>query len=182
MKKTLVACLLFLSAASFSQTTIFPQDQNKKHEVSLNALTLLATNWFDVSYDYLLNEESSLGIDIHVSLSSPDERDLAGYRKFSITPNYRRFFSEKYARGFYVEAFGMFHVYDEYDFDFYNNNNNQLESNTDFSLGISIGGKWVTKRGFITDIFVGFGRNLINPNDNSSEAAGRIGISLGYRF
>lgn len=183
MRKLLLALLLCTSILGFGQEKEieFPQDVDKKHELTANALTLIVSEWVDVSYEYLINEESSFGVDIQFGLDSNDDFD--SYRTFSITPNYRRYFSNKYARGFFVEAFGMLHTYNDfYNYDFLNNTYSE-DTITDFSLGISVGGKWVTKSGFVTEVFGGIGRNLFNDDDNDPiEVAGRIGISLGYRF
>ena len=52
---------------------------------------------------------------------------------------------------------------------------------TDFALGIGVGGKWVTKRGFLAELNFGFGRNLFN-SDSNEDFIGKVGITLGYRF
>ena len=182
MKKLLFILTLCFSVSIFSQETEpdFPQDVDKRHEITANALTLIVSEWIDVSYEYLINEESSFGVDLQFGLDDNDDFDT--YRTFSITPNYRRYFSNKYARGFFVEAFGMLHTYkDYYAFDFVTNTST-VRNETDFSLGVSVGGKWVTKSGFVTEIFLGLGRNLLNNDEDFVEVAGRVGISLGYRF
>ena len=57
-------------------------------------------------------------------------------------------------------------------------NNEDFE--TGFALGVSVGGKFVSKKGFSTELLLGVGRNLIK--DSGYEGFPRIGISLGYRF
>jgi hypothetical protein len=54
------------------------------------------------------------------------------------------------------------------------------ETYTDFAVGISIGTKIVSRRGFVAEIYGGIGRDLLNKSD--VEVVGRGGISLGYRF
>ena len=51
-------------------------------------------------------------------------------------------------------------------------------------MGVSVGGKWVTKSGFVAEIFGGIGRNILNNDDSSDpiKVAGRVGISIGKRF
>ena len=188
MKKITLFLLLFTSAISIAQEKEeqHPQDINKKHEVKLNVLGALAFEWIDVSYEYLINDESSFGVGVLVGFDKNE--DVDEYRKFSLTPFYRRYFSSKFARGFFVEGFGMLHSYENDNYDYYydnygnyisNNNNN--DTKTEFAVGISVGGKFISKKGFTTEIYLGLGRNL--GGDNSSlEAVGRGGISLGYRF
>ena len=66
---------------------------------------------------------------------------------------------------------------------FFNNSNytHTSENKTEFAVGISVGGKFISKKGFTTEIYLGIGRN-IGGNSNSLEAVGRGGISVGYRF
>ena len=56
------------------------------------------------------------------------------------------------------------------------------ENITDFALGIGLGGKWITKSGFIGELNLGFGRNLFNSDRYDYEIIGKVGITLGYRF
>lgn len=174
MKKfTVFIVVFFLSLSSFSQEKeeIYPQDVNKKTEIKINALTLLAATWLDFSYEKLIDEESSFGSSITLNTNTSSS-DL----NYAITPFYRRYFSGKFARGFFVEGFGM--LFSAKDTGFFNNGSNNFE--TGFALGFSVGGKFVSKKGFTTELLLGIGRNLVNKDHNT--AVGRIGVSLGYRF
>ncbi len=64
MKKITLLFLLFATTLSVAQEaeTEYPQDINKKYEIKINTLTLLAAKWIDVSYEKLIDEESSYGI------------------------------------------------------------------------------------------------------------------------
>ncbi|WP_165731829.1 DUF3575 domain-containing protein [Polaribacter sp. 20A6] len=187
MKKITLCLLLFISAISIAQEKEeqYPQDINKKHEVKLNVLGALVFEWIDVSYEYLINDESSFGVGVLVGFDNNE--DLDEYRKFSLTPFYRRYFSNKFARGFFVEGFGMLHSYENNNYDVYITNSGNYntqrndETKTEFAVGISVGGKFISKKGFTTEIYLGIGRNLVGDN-GSLEAVGRGGISLGYRF
>ena len=77
----------------------------------------------------------------------------------------------------------MLHSYkDFYNYYDYYDDTPSITTETDFSLGISVGGKWVTKNGFTAEVFGGVGRNLFNNENDLIPVAGRIGVSLGYRF
>ena len=52
---------------------------------------------------------------------------------------------------------------------------------TDFAIGVGLGGKWVTNKGFTGELNLGVGRNLFN-SDEGSEFVAKVGITLGYRF
>ncbi len=183
MKRITLIVLLFSNLIIFSQEKEekFPQDINKKHEVKLNVFGVLVFEWIDVSYEYLINEESSFGVGVLVGFDNNE--DIDEYRKFSLTPYYRRYFSSKFARGFFVEGFGMLHSYENNNYDYYINGNYQHndKTNTEFAVGISVGGKFISKKGFTTEIYLGIGRNLGRDN-GSLEVVGRGGVSLGYRF
>ena len=57
---------------------------------------------------------------------------------------------------------------------------NYEDKYTDFAVGISAGAKFVTKRGFVAEIYLGIGRDLFGNSD--IEVVGRGGIAIGYRF
>ena len=179
MRKIALVILCIYSTISNAQEDLIPQDTDKKNEITLNALTLIASGWIDVSYEYLINKEASFGVDLQFGFDENDDFD--SYRNFSITPNYRVYFSNKYARGFFIEGFGMLHRYKDLYYDYDDDSaygNERIEKNiTEFSLGVSVGGKWVTKSGFVAEIFGGIGRNILNNSDDSYdpiEVAGRV--------
>ena len=191
MKKIIFLILLFVSTISLSQENKdrFPQDNNKHHELKLNAFCLIALSSFNVSYEYLINNDSSFGVDLFLTVNMNENSEFP--KKFSLTPYYRWFFSEKFAaRGFFVEAFGMLNTrknrdndgyYDSNGTYVYNSNNTNV---TDFALGISVGGKFITRKNFVAEVYLGIGRNLLNEKTNIFETniISRGGISLGYRF
>ena len=162
----------------------YPQDVDKKYELKINAFNLIGLSALDLSFERLINTESSYGVAVFYRFTDINDNDIAFPKKFSLTPYYRWFFSEStFARGFFVEGFGMLNTYQDF---YYMNNSERIENDTSFALGISVGGKFVTKSGFTTEVYLGVGRNLIK-NDNEDDyfefnIVGRFGISLGYRF
>ena len=167
----------------------YSQDLEKKYELKLNAFNLIAFAAIDISFERLIDENSSYGVAVFYNFSDYADSDIAFPKKFSITPYYRWFFSEnKYARGFFIEGFGMLNTYqDDYSYN-YNGNYGKIETQTSFALGISVGGKFVITEGFTAEVLAGVGRNLIKGESNEgyqdfqNEVIGRFGISLGYRF
>ena len=94
--------------------------------------------------------------------------DLLTDRKFAINPYYRFYFynSKEYgARGFFVEGFSSFASV----------KNESLQ----VSIGMTIGQKWVTTKGFSFELFVGLASYII---DTALEAHAPIGIAIGKRF
>lgn len=179
MKKITLIILLLTATFSIAQEkedVEFPQDVDKKTEIKINALTLLAAKWIDVSYERLIDEESSFGISASLNTDT-SETDL----NYALTPFYRRYFSGKFARGFFVEGFGALFSSREYsdNSSFFASQTNNFE--TGFAVGISIGGKFVSKKGFTTELLLGVGRNMIDSS-SYNEGFGRAAISVGYRF
>ncbi|WP_296637689.1 DUF3575 domain-containing protein [Polaribacter sp.] len=192
MKKFITSLFLMCTVFAFAQKaeTKYPQDQEKKYELKLNTFNLIAFASLDVSYEKLVNENSSLGIALFYNFSD-ENSDIIFEKKFSLTPYYRWFFSEsRFARGFFVEGFGMLNNFkDDYYLDNYYIDDYAYENTSQiaFALGVSVGGKFVTKTGFTTEIYLGIGRNLIKSkkDDNyflNNDIVGRFGISIGYRF
>ena len=200
MKKiTLLLLLAFLTLQINAQEkegtkeSKYPQDVDKKYELKINAFNLIAFAAIDISFERLIDEKSSYGVAVFYNFSDYADSDIAFSKKFSITPYYRWFFSEyKYAQGFFIEGFGMLNTYQDfyysYDYSDYNSNYGEIETQTSFALGISVGGKFVIKEGFTAEVLAGVGRNLIKGEshdgyyDYQNEIIGRFGISLGYRF
>jgi len=173
MKKiTLLTLLLFASLSLFAQKNNY-QEVLSKNELKINMSNLIGFKWLDIGYERILNEESSIGIGTLFSLDSSSE-GLDEYRTFSITPYYRHFFSSKYAQGFFVEAFTMLHTGEDYF------SNEYKQNYTDLAVGISVGKKWVSRRGFVAEIYAGIGRDMFDQSD--LEVVGRGGVSIGYRF
>lgn len=189
MKKSLLLVLVFLllSYKSFSQETTQDNSTNQNfNELKLNMTNLIAFKWFDVGYERTINEESSFGIGLLTRIGSDDDDNdgLDEYRTFSITPYYRHFFSKKYAQGFFVEGFAMLHSgRNDYFYDYNPTNNTynyEYDKYTDLAIGISTGAKFITKRNFIAEIYLGIGRDMLDQSD--IEVVGRGGIALGFRF
>ena len=194
MKKITFLLILTLISIQFTaqekEENTESQDIGKNYELKINAFNLIMFAALDISYEKLINDDSSYGVAIFYNFSDDTDTDIAFPKKFSITPYYRWFFSEnKYARGFFIEGFGMLNTYQDiyYNYDSYQSSS-KIEKQTGFALGISVGGKFITKGGFTTEVLLGVGRNLIKGKSNDdydffeNNIIGRFGISLGYRF
>ena len=177
MKKAMILVSLFVVSQVFSQEIIEKDDG--RNEVKLNATNLIGFQYMDITYETLVNEESSFGLGLLFKFGF-DQDDFIIERKFSITPFYRKFFSKGRARGFFVEGFGMYSS-GEYDRDTLFGLGDDIADYHDFALGISVGGKFLTRKGFIAEIYGGIGRNMLG-NDNSPDVVSRGGISIGFRF
>ncbi|MFV8225801.1 hypothetical protein [Christiangramia aquimixticola] len=188
MKNYLAFCLLLLSAnLCFAQETSegesLTQRDTGKNDISVNAFNLVAFGIIDVTYERVINNNSSWALEAFYHPSKDDYIDEAYYKDFSLTGKYKHFFSSSYARGFYVHSFGMFSS-GEYESDYIMIMDGpayyETEKYSDFALGFGLGGKFISPGGFMVDLSSGIGRNLFNSQ--SPKVVGQFMINLGYRF
>ncbi|MFD2518592.1 hypothetical protein [Salinimicrobium flavum] len=163
-----------------------------KHELSLNVLNVLIFGALDASYEYVLNDHSTIGIDVFSKVfnkNEDDDVDLSEvYAKdFSVTTGFKYFYKEENsAWGFYAEGFGMLSDgVNEKEVEKVDGTggtiylDEELEY-TDFALGFGIGGKFVAKQGFLIDVSFGLGRNLFHKD--SPDIVILPAVNVGYRF
>ena len=182
MKKAFLILVLLVTISNVQAQADTTKITNKKNELYINMTNLIGFKWVDIGYERILNEESSIGVGTLISLDKNID-GLDAYRTFSITPYYRHFFSKKYAQGFFIEGFTMVHSGRD---EFYEYNEITMDSYyyddtfTDLAIGVSAGAKFVTKRGFIAELYLGIGRDLLGNSD--IEIVGRGGIAIGFQF
>ncbi|MFZ0490332.1 MAG: hypothetical protein WBV11_01790 [Salegentibacter sp.] len=190
MKKLFICVLLLNFTYSFAQNSGSNSVEKRDvthNELSIGALNLVAFGALDLAYERILNEDSSWSTEVFIQALNRDSEDVADAynRDFSLTGKYKYFFSADYARGFYVEGFGMISN-GEYTPDLvYTPNPNMppvdhSKRYTDFALGFGVGGKFVASGGFFLDLSTGIGRNLLN--DNAPTIVGQFNVNLGFRF
>ncbi|WP_378173612.1 hypothetical protein [Aquimarina sp. SS2-1] len=186
--------VLFTIQISLAQdsSNLPPRDINK-NELSINPFNIIAFGALDLVYERVLNENSSLGFDFFYRLADNDnndndfDTDEVFDKEIAFTTRFKYFFGSRVARGFYVEAFGMLSSGEHENYVRVFDDQGVLisagdveEEYTDFALGFSVGGKFVTRNGFFIDIGFGIGRNLFN--NKSPEIIIRPNLYLGYRF
>lgn len=182
-KKYLLSILLFsffaVNAQNKNDTIV--NSYEKKNEIKLNIfLALFGTP--EVSYERNLNENSSLGISFLTVIDNENPNEDLNYL---ISPYYRRYFGKKYASGFFGEGFGALSSIDGIKtFDLNENLTSEKAAVTDFSLGLGLGGKWVTKSRFTFETSLSYGFLLFNGDktDGQHSIVARFGFHLGYRF
>lgn len=192
MKKILLVAFLIANSAVFYAQDTTPE--NPKYEIKGNAFNLLIFKAPEVSFEYLLNEDASIGASIMINLENQDEEFFNSsptyVEKFALTPYYRRFFSGKYAERFFLETFAMFNQQEDNIYNYNFNPETNIETNTvttetstNLAFGIAIGSKFTSPGGFMFEFYGGVGRNIITSNSiDAFEFVPRLGVSLGYRF
>ena len=177
MNKSLLILSLFICFNLTGQSeTDAPTIFDKHNEVKIGAIKILAGPIFEGSYEYVKNRNVGYGASLLVNLNPGNDY----FENFSVTPFFRMYFDrdEQYgAKGFFVESFLSFYSgKDIFDSD----GDNKEESYFDTALGLSLGQKWINSAGFIFELKLGGGRNLLG--NAPFEAIFKGDFSIGYRF
>ncbi len=159
MKRILFALTLMNVFNGYAQENL--ESVELKNELHFNALLPIAFKTFEVSYERNINENSSFG----VSALLANENNF--FIKYALTPYYRKYFSNGYAKGFFIEGFTML-------------NGSEIQQYTDIALGFGLGGKFITKDNFVATVNLGIGRNM--GEEQHEELVLKGGVCLGYRF
>ena len=199
MKKTIILGLfLFVSFNLSAQIESAPIEEinNRnvgENELSLNVLNILIFGALEGGYEHILDDNTSLGVHVFAKVFNKNEGEDVDLSKvyakeFSVTTKFKYFLNEsRRASGFYVEAFGMIsdgvnekqvEAVDPLTGEF--QNVEEEREYTDFALGFGIGGKFVSKQGFLMDVSFGLGRNLFHRD--SPDIVILPTASVGYRF
>ncbi|MBQ4822583.1 hypothetical protein [Aquimarina sp. MMG016] len=196
MKKIFaLLAIVLISQGGFAQDDSgLPRRDIKKNDFGINPFNLVAFGALDVGYERILNDNTSFGVDVFYRLADDEDEnddwidtDDIFDKEFALTGKFKYYIGDRVARGFYVEAFGMYSS-GEHD------NERQIidtdtgfisfvdveEEYSDFALGFGVGGKFVTRGGFVIDVGFGLGRNLFS--NESPEIVARPNLYIGYRF
>lgn len=190
VKKWMLTAAALLLSASFSSSAKAQQvlTEGRLNEVKINLPMALAGN-IELSYDRILLEDLSLGV-----AASAAWEDSYPY-KFAVMPYTRWFFwkhrgqDEFPGAGFFIEVnAGFFDCKYTKTTNLSSGVNGGLKIDTKDAngfgagLGLGIGWKWISKSGFVGEIYTGAGRNFVPATKDAVPAYIRSGISLGYRF
>ena len=172
MKKiAFVVLLICFSASVFAQ----------KNQVKLDLLDILVLRTLDVSYEYQLNDEASVGASVFVNFESRDQ-DFRYHEDFQLVPYFRQFFSHNGNFRFFGELFGTLNfAQTEAQKDAQGNVTQASENYSDFALGLGTGIQHISRNGYVFELNAGLARNLFNA-DVSREFVPRFGIGVGKQF
>lgn len=174
MKRILIL-LLFTSIVSYAQLTDLNPPKNRT-EIKFNLLSV-SLGALDFEFERTLNRHSSVGMSFRQAFDQGQHSEVAAF--------YRHYFGKKYASGFFIEGFGMYHSKYVYQYSFGSPlpTNDVFRFGSDFAIGVGIGYKYVAKNGLILQAHLGAGRNLINGNKSYGELhPGKAGIGIGWSF
>ncbi len=173
ISKTILAItflsLLLLSPILTAQESEISQDK-PIHEVKLNTFYLFDV-LIELEYEYVFKKSNtSLGVSIGKSFGGSQDVN------FEILPFYRWFFNQKPGEGFFLEAHGI--IFDE-DNTYYYYLDNYI---TAVGAGISIGTKFIRRKGFAAEVVIGMGRIFNDYRGNWEPIYPRLALNLGKRF
>lgn len=191
MKKIVLISLFLLPLIAVAQDD---NDYAGHSELKVNMLNLIVMEAVDFSYEYLINPQSSVGVSAFYNLKDDDASDFEKvfgfyYReKFALTPHYRYNFLNTYSKAFFIEGFCMYNEQKYFDKYLFNSNEEKKvlyadETSNNVAIGVAVGGKFVSKGGFVFELYGGVGRNIhTSNNDIATEMVRRVGASIGFRF
>lgn len=182
MKKIITLLSVFILISLFTLKAQQNLELTQRHEVKLNLGSSVFMAFPEMSYEYILNDDMSVGTAVGFGFG----KNNGDRYKVKAMPFWRWFFSsnlQQPATGFFIEANGA--VGSRYiDKDNPNSSKNK-STDTMFTtgLGLAIGGKYLSKNNWTAEILAGVGRNFIYDKSYASESLyARIGISIGKRF
>ncbi len=191
MKKLLFIALLSAQFIQAQESGDSPMPEGKS-EVRVDLLTIALESKLNISYEYFLNRNYSVGIFLASSNSNKINDDFdSGYRntvpKYEISPFVRYNLSKSQKSFYFAEVFASANGGDfketvrKIDGEGNGFYVNEKSSYSDVALGAGLGYKLYIKEKFGIEFHVGFGSNLFN-RDKSPDTLSRVGLALGYRF
>lgn len=149
------------------------------NELKFNLL-LAISGMPEFTYERLIEDNMGVGVSLLFGLDNKVDT------KFALTPHFRVYFGSKKANGFFIEGNANVVTSKSHDIYYYNNNNSTMVAGkeiTNLGLGAAIGGKFITRNGFLGEAYLGASRLFDNNSGYyGDEAFPRIGITLGKRF
>ncbi|MGV8964507.1 MAG: DUF3575 domain-containing protein [Candidatus Saccharimonadaceae bacterium] len=183
MKKITAILSIFILTSMFCLKAQDNDVLTNRHELKLNLGSSVFLAFPEVSYEYILSEDMSVGAAVGFGF---DTQDSDAY-SFRATPFLRWFFSrsQQPATGFFLEANSAVGSQDSYVYKSTSGNTSDWENKSTFTagLGLAIGWKYLSKNNWTGELFGGLGRNFVYDKNNEDVSLyPRIGVSIGKRF
>ncbi|MDT4872512.1 hypothetical protein FQZ97_1076980 [compost metagenome] len=187
MKKLLfIALILICFLPAFAQktdtlrTTIQKEAEALGHggnnELKFN-LAMAIAGMPEISYERLLEDNMGLGVSVMAGLDKDSEYN------FSLTPHFRLYFGQKKANGFFIEGNATVVDFSDRSMDYITLKDDiRYKSYTKFGFGAAAGAKFLTRNGFLGEIYMGASRLFGVSSASSYEVISRAGITIGKRF
>lgn len=186
MKYKICICIavLFLSINVFGQNettvtnTTDPQAKSLKvsdnNELRINLLMSIA-GLPELNYERFIADNMGVGLAVAFSLDTPENMSFRSI----ILPYYRLYFGNKKANGFFIEGNMAIVGQNEISYSYSQDGTSYSHSSTNFGFGFAAGEKFLTRNGFIGEVYLGLGR-LFGESINGVYP--RVGVCIGKRF
>jgi len=189
MKKLLILALLSVSFG-------YAQEEEKmldgRSEVRMDLLSLALRSEINLSYEYFIDEDWSVGVFGGYMSGSKLEDDFdSGNRnnlpKYEVNPFVRYNLSKSQRSFYFAEVFVSANGGDFKETVRRVNGEgngyyvNEKSTYSDFAIGGGLGYKLYIKEKIGLELNFGVGKNLFNT-DKSPDVVSRVGLSVGYRF
>ncbi len=183
MKRIVLIIVIFFTISTSSSQEVARKFLNeKKNELKIDMIRLLAEPSIEIEYERIISSLSSIGGLIKMGGGADDFS-----RKFRLGGFYRGYFtqSQEYGtKGFYGELMSGYYLGNEeiyyYDIAPENYPDDPITYNG-LEVGFKLGYKWVNRIGFLIQVDLGISRGFFK-SDNSPENFLLSGIKLGWRF
>ena len=176
MKRVIyLSFFLIIININAQEKTIITDNKYKKHELRVDISKPLIGSVLDISYEYILSKNSSIGAKFIYLYAVDDKNDF--FIKKALNLYYRKYFFNKniFTKGFFLEGFTSLN----------DTRPAFKESAINLGFGLSVGNKFIIKSKFIIEPFIAFGLNVFknkNYNTIDDNILGNFGLSIGYRF
>lgn len=174
-----VACSFLANAQTTKDSTSVKNTKIEgNNELKIN-LAYTIGGFPEINYERILKDDMSVGLAVLIGLENDTEYS------FGVTPNFRVYFGGKKANGFFIEGNAAVISASNYGSYYdYNPNTNVYtyygdKKQTNFGLGAAAGAKFLTKNGFVGEVYLGAGRLFGSDN---VDAYPRAGVTIGKRF
>jgi len=186
--------LFFL--ALFSVAFANAQEEEKmldgRSEVRVDLLSLALKSEINLTYEYFINKDWSVGVfGGYASSSKLDDDFESGNRnnlpKYEVNPFVRYNLSKSQKSFYFAEVFVSANGGDFKETVRHINSDgngyyiNEKSTYSDIGIGAGLGYKLYIKEKIAVELNFGFGRNLLDT-EKSPDAISRVGLSVGYRF
>ncbi len=162
----------------FTMTLLLAFYASAQQEVKIDIADALVMKSLEVSYEYYIGDQSSVGISALFNFEK-ESSDFRYNEEQMISPYFRHYFTANRNWNHFGEIFlginsGSKKVGEE------GSDSVVKKEFTDGALGVAVGSKYVSNGGFVVGVYAGIGRNMFTSD--SYAVVPRAGVNVGFRF
>lgn len=197
MKKIITLLSVFILISLFNLKAQQNPELTPRHELKFNFGSAVIAAFPEVSYEYILTQSLSVGSALGFGFNTDDLDEFS----FRVTPFARWFFGNNFqtmkqpGKGVFLEGSFAIGTRDNYSYNTIASNNwadrkieKVREPKFSAGLALALGFKFVTKRNWSAELFLGMGNSFVYTESEEDKynpktpLYPRLGISIGKRF